>query len=155
YKQALLRGAINRGAAGWQLVPDESATAFWQRYWELAKRLAPDLRMPRPADKPARSGFIRFRPAGLPAGVELLHKVRYGNVDLQFARMGDRVSELENRYAGRLDSDMRVDQAAKSAVVRITVPLVDIGAPFRESEEAVRTGLQAAMKLLGWYRANR
>ena len=153
YKRYLLERAIARGGAGWQLVPNETVTEFWRRYWELAKSLAPDLQMPRPANKPTRSGFILFKPVGLPAGVKLLHKVRYGNVDLQSARMGERLADLENRYGHLLAPDMRIEQAGKSAVVRISVALIDMGAPFDECEPAVREGLRASLELLRWYRS--
>ena len=152
YKSALLTGAINRGGAGWQLIPDEAATDFWYRYWNEAKTIAADLRMPRPSAKPAGSGFIRIKPLGLPRGVQLLHKVRYGNVDLQFAGKGDRVAELEAQYGAQLPSDARIEQAAQSAVVRRTVPLIDMSAPFVECQEAVRSSLKAALELLAWYR---
>ena len=71
-KLALLQRALARGSAGWVMVPDESATEFWRRYWELSRALAPELRMDEPQAKPAISTFIYFRPAGLPKGVKLI-----------------------------------------------------------------------------------
>jgi hypothetical protein len=152
YKRALLTGAISRGGAGWQLVPDVATTMFWEGYWQLTRSLAPQLRMPRPTSKPAGSSFVRFDPEGLPAHVGLFHKIRHGNVDLQFAAMGDRVLDLENRYGDRLGPDMRVEQAAKSAVIRVRARPIDMALPFETSESAVREGLSKAVSLLAWYR---
>jgi len=149
-KVVLLREALEHGR--WTMVPDKAATEFWRLYWERASTIAPDLRMPEPKDRPATSSFIFFRPFGLAPGVSLLHKLPYGNVDLQFARMGDRLVEITQRYGGHLDSDMRVDQATRSGVVRITVPRIDMGAPFVTSKAAVEAGIRAATRLLALYK---
>lgn len=154
YKRALIEGAIGRGGTGWQSIPNEATTAFWQNYWRLATSLAPELKMPRPSEKPEDSTFIRFKPADLAADVDLLHKVRVGKVDIEFAHMGDRVLELEKIYSSRLQPGMRVERASKSAVVRIKVPEIDVSAPFSESESAVREGLRAATGLLTMYRSS-
>ena len=146
----ILREALEHGR--WTMVPDKAATEFWRLYWERASTIAPDLRMPEPKDRPATSSFIFFRPFGLAPGVSLLHKLPYGNVDLQFARMGDRLVEITQRYGGHLDSDMRVDQATRSGVVRITVPRIDMGAPFVTSKAAVEAGIRAATRLLALYK---
>jgi hypothetical protein len=153
YKCALLETAITRGQVGWRLVPNEQTTTFWERYWQLASSIVPNLRMPRPGPKPRKSAFVRFRPLGLPKGVELLHKLRFGYVDLQFSRMSARVLELEGRYGDELQPRMRIESASKSAVVRMDVPVIDIAAPFSTSEPAVRAGLESAAKLWSWYRA--
>lgn len=151
YKLALLDQALERSSKGWTLVPDPNATSFWQRYWRVATEVAPDLNMPAPRPKPATSGFIRFRPAQLPSGVELLHKVPYGNVDLQFSGMASTAGEFARRHAGQLMSGMRIEAAGKSLVVRMSVPPAAVEAPFESSATAVRQALNAAQLLLAWY----
>ena len=86
-KVFLVRQALEHGR--WTMVPDRNATEFWLLYWERASLSAPELRMPEPKDRPATSWFIFFRPFDLAPGVSLLHKLPYGNVDLQFAGTGD------------------------------------------------------------------
>lgn len=98
-KIALLRRALARGSAGWKLVPDETVTEFWRRYWALARTLAPEPGMPRPEVKPAASNFIYFKPAGLANGVSLVHKLPYGNVDIQLAGKAQVVGELSKHTA--------------------------------------------------------
>jgi hypothetical protein len=122
HKCALLRGAIERGRSGYLMVPDPQVTAFWRAYWELAASVAPMLRMPKPPDRPSGSTFIYFRPEALRPGVTLVHKVRDGRVDLQFAGQADRLPELHARWHGRLHPSMQFEQAGNSAAVRIVVP---------------------------------
>lgn len=45
---------------------------------------------------------------------------------------------------------MTVEVAGKSAVIRITVPPIDLRAPFIESEPAVKEGIWAAKLLNVW-----
>jgi len=151
-KLALLRRALDRASAGWKLVPDETVTEFWRRYWELARALAPELQMPKPGVKPANSSFIYFRPSGLPSGVTLVHKLPYGKVDIQLAGRAAAIDEVRTKYGPILQPGMSVEAAGKSVVIRLTVPPIDMHAPFVESEGAVREGIWAAKLLNVWFR---
>lgn len=151
YKLALLDQALKRSASGWTLVPNSAATSFWLAYWRLTCEIAPELRMPTPGVKPATSNFIRYRPASLRAGVELLHKVPYGKVDLQFSGMAAGAADFSRAYAGKLAQGMRIEAAGKSLVVRMVVPRVALEAPFESSASAIREALNAARQLLAWY----
>jgi hypothetical protein len=151
-ERALLRRALDRGAVGWTLVPHEGVTEFWRRYWDLARALAPELQMPKPAIKPATSAFVFFRPAGFPRGIKLIHKVPYAHVDIQFDGMASQITRLTRRYGPHLQHGMALEKASKSAVVRIQVPSIDMTAPFQESEPAVREGIWAAKLLFVWFR---
>lgn len=152
YKLSLLDAAIRRGEGGWKLVPDEHATAFWRAYWETAMKVAPDLQMAQPGKKPATSSFLRFRPIGLPKGVALLHKVPYGNVDLQFAGQAARMDDFVAEHGRELERGMSIEPANKSLVIRIAVPPIAMEAPFVTLRADVRAGLKAATRLLSWYR---
>jgi hypothetical protein len=151
YKLALLRGAIDRGRLGWKVVPDKRVTEFWHDYWRLAEGIAPQLAMPVPKSEiPANSHFVRFRPATLSAGVSLWHG--YGYVDLQFSDMGDKLAEMERLCRAHLLPSMRIERAAKSAVIRVRVDPVDMTtADFASCEGAVRRGIETALALLKWY----
>ncbi len=149
-KIVLLDRAIDRGSSGWVMIPDAAVTGFWHKYWELARNLAPELRMKRPDAKPATSTFIYFHPAGLPKGIHLVHKFSFGIVDLQFAGMAAELKSLREKYGPLLEPAMRFDVAGKSAAVRLTVPPIDVRAPFTESEDAVKEGLEAAQRLSAW-----
>lgn len=153
YKLAILRGAIDRGRLGWKLVPHRGVSDFWRAYWKLCEQIAPQLSMPVPkVEIPADSHFIGFRPAILSAGVSLWHKVAYGHVDLQFAGMGDKLAEMEQLYRSSLQPSMRIEKAAKSAVIRVRVEPIDMTVTaFSSAETSIRQGIQAAMLLLDWY----
>jgi len=153
YKLALLRVAIERGGTGWQLVPDPKVGQFWQEYWTLANRLAPQLSMPPPKSQiPAGSHFIVFKPAALPPNIKLKHKVRYGNVDLEFRDMGSRLAEMDRLYRAALPANAQIDKAGKSAVVRARVEPVDMARQdFASSEATMRRGIETAARLLDWY----
>lgn len=152
YKLKLIDAAIQRGEGGWKLVPDEATTAFWLAYWALAVEVAPDLRMPKPGKKPATSSFLRFRPTGLPKGVSLIHKVPYGNVDLQSAGQAGRIDAFVAQYEPRLERGMSIARANKSLVVRIAVPPVSLESRFAEVRPELLVGLKAAVQLLVWAR---
>lgn len=87
--------------------------------------------MVKPEAKPAASRFIYFRPAGLPKGVQLIHKASYGHVDLQVAGMARALKSLGEKYGGFLEPGMALEVANKSAVFRLRIPRINIRAPFR------------------------
>lgn len=152
HKCTLLARTIERSGSGWTLIPDAPCTAFWLAYWELADRLAPELEMPRPKVKPADSTFVYFRPPGLGKQVAIVHKLTYGNVDLQFAGMGANTAALKTQYSNALEPGMIIDRATKSGVVRIRVPPLNVALPLSESLPAAEQGIRAALQLLRWHR---
>jgi hypothetical protein len=149
FKLAILRRALEKG--GYAAIPNEATTQFWKRYWEIATSMAPELGMSEPGDKPELSGFISFQPKAFPKGVKLIHKVRYGNVDIQFAGKAEDVDALKILYGALPVQKMNIKPAGKSAVVRLEVPRIDMSAPFLDSESAVREAIWAAKLLLVWY----
>ncbi len=155
YKVKLLSKAIDRGRTGWTLVPHSKVKAFWDAYWRLAQSIAAQLAMPKPNDQiPEGSHFVVFRPPALPAGVTLRHKVGYGHIDLVFAGMGERISELDLTFGQRLPAGAQLTRAAKSAAVRCFVEPVDMARDvFATREDAIRQGITAAATLLAWYSA--
>jgi hypothetical protein len=153
YKLSLLKSAIDRGETGWTLIPNNNVTLFWQNYWLVAEKNAKELRMPKPADKPATSSFIYFQPTGLGKNVILIHKVQFGKVDLQFAGMGEQLDAIEKSYNGEIDNDMIITKASKSGVIRIKVPELNLQEPLSEIE--VKVCLDAALRLLRVYKKHK
>lgn len=151
YKEGLLTAAIKRGTHGYRPVIDPPVTNFWHMYWQLAQKNAPELEMKEPASKPARAGFIYFHPTNLPIGVDIVHKLRHGNVDLQFAAMGNRLNELRTLLRHNVDPDMKIVKASKSGSVRLRVPQLNTRLDFAKQEEHARQGLDAAKRLLALY----
>lgn len=149
-KITLLNRAVTRGGSAWKLVPDETATEFWRRYWELCRAIAPELRMAKPDVKPATSSFIFFRPANFTKHAILVHKVPYGNVDIQLAGKAGELAKLNLKFGPLLEPGMTLEAANKSAVIRIAIPPIQMRAPFSDSESAVREGIWAAKLLNVW-----
>ncbi len=151
YLDYMLSKAIEKATHGWQLVEDEPVTRFWRKYWELACQIAPELELPEPAPKPSGSSFVYFQPSGLPAHVILCHKVAYGNVDLQFAGMGKRLSELRQEFGSKLSSEMSILKASKSAVIRVKVPRIDMTEKLDDLEGRITEGIRVAQIVLEWF----
>ena len=156
-KEALLREALRKGSEGWVMIPSHRTTGWWRSYWQLANTVAPELGMPQPGLKPATSNFVQFRPTPLATsrGIDLVHKVPYGRVDLQFKRQWEHVEEFSKRYAETLGEGMQIARAGKSIAVRVGVPRLTFDVALAECEEEVRKALEAAQALLAWYMKHR
>lgn len=151
YKTALLSSAISKAKYGYQPVEDAPVTDFWYAYWRLAVQVAPELEMQEPKSKPSRAGFIYFRPNVLPRGVAVVHKLRHGFLDLQFAGLGQQLSKLRAEFGDRLLPGMTIARAAKSGAIRQKVPAFDTGRDFVDQAENARRCLEQARHLLRWY----
>jgi hypothetical protein len=151
YKVAAMQQAIERGGRGYEPVPDEAVTRFWKCYWDVAQKVAPILRLPKPGVKPSASGFVEFRPLALGSNVSLVHKLPLGRVDLQFSGMAGRLRAIEKKWAQHMSGAMYVEKAGKSAAIRIDVSKIDTRLPFDSANKTVGTALKAAMSLLKMY----
>ena len=151
YKVTLLRSAIEKGTLGYQLIEDAPTSEFWREYWQFARANAAELEMTEPSLKPSGSTFIYFRPPSLPKGVAIVHKLSHGFVDLQLAGMGERLNEVQMLFGSRLDGDMQLKRAAKSAAIRLQVPISNANVRFADQVSDVRIGLDAARRLFVWF----
>jgi hypothetical protein len=152
YKLALLSSAIDKGTLGYQPEEDASVTNFWQEYWLLALERAPKLEMKKPDVKPSGSGFVLFpHPHGFTGGANIVHKLKFGYVDLQLRGMGNQINAVRAALADALDPDMNIEQAAKSAAIRINVPKVRADHGLTDQREQVCTGIDTAERLRQWF----
>ena len=151
YKVYLLESACEKASFGYLAIEDQRVSAFWMSYWHLAIEHAPELEMKQPSPKPARSGFVYFHPPELPKGVDIVHKLPHGNLDLQFRGMGNRLSKIRRAFSAKLERDMQIAGAAKSGVVRIAVHKVNPGRAFEPQQNSALEGLLAASRLLEWH----
>jgi len=152
FKATVLRGAIEKATKGYQAVEDAPVTRFWQRYWERSLTVAPDLEMKRPGGVPASSGFIYFRPGGIPTRTRLVHKMARGFIDIQFGGMAEKLADLRTRFGPSLEPEMRIARAAKSGVIRVDVPKLRPTYDSEEQLENIDVCLRQATKLLAWFR---
>ncbi|MFQ3242044.1 MAG: hypothetical protein ACI9JZ_001735 [Lentimonas sp.] len=161
YKATVLQAAIDKSSLGYQPVEDAVATRFWKDYWELVRAHAPELRMPEPGVKTAGATFIGLKPAGLPIGSDIVHKLTgtkgaaNGFMDLQLPGMGDDALVLDEALQSFLDEGMSVVRASKSAAIRLIVPPVDPNRDAIPQTQAIIKGLSAAKRLLVWIQSNK
>jgi hypothetical protein len=153
YKMQLLDTALTKHRLGYNPETDQPVTTFWNLYWREACRLTPLLQLEDPGPKPAGAGFVWFWSARLPEDLNICHKLPKGSVDLQFPGWGRRLYELSDGIGSNLEPGMEIIRAAKSAAIRLAVPVLHTGRPFDEQVESVRLGLAAAQRLYDW--ANR
>lgn len=151
YKAALLRSAIDKGTLGYQPEEDAPTTDFWCAYWLSACDYAPELELKEPGPKPSGSDYIYFQPPSLPRGVEICHKFRRGYVDLQLSGMGKRLNEVRAILGPHFGPDMQLTQTAKSAAVRLEVPVLTADLPVADQLSEARAGLDAAKRFLVWF----
>lgn len=152
YKIALLSSAIDKGTLGYQPEEDASVTTFWQEYWQLALARAPHLEMKKPDVKPSGSGFVLFsHPRGFSRNANIVHKLKFGYVDLQLRGLGNQLNAARSNFRGVLEDGMSIEQAAKSAAIRIQVPKVRADHGISNQYEQVCAGIDTAERLRVWY----
>lgn len=152
WRAAMLRQAIGGSRKSvYKRVVDEATTRFFHDYWEIASREFPRLRMKRDRDRPAGSTWVQFYPdVGMPKHIGLWHKAaEIFTADLSFRNT--RVEDLHEAIGEFVQTAMSVEQAQKSAVVRIRTPALSVLAGVAAQEADVREGLRAAQRLVEFY----
>ena len=148
YKARLIDEAIEHNRRGYRPVPHEAVTRFWRSYWEFVQNDFPQLNMNRPGEKPTMADWPEFVNPELGPEVKILHKLRFGFVDLQYRNRADQVEELRLANQAILPDDIEIVKANRSAAFRISVPPIDRFKPFADQLEGVRCALEAAVRLL-------
>lgn len=147
YRASVIAQAIEENRRGYVPPTDEQVTKFFRAYWECASREFPELSIGEPRARPAGSNWVGFQPSGLAKGRRIWHKMDIGRVDLQIEGAAASVGRLRAKYASHLASDTTIEEAGKSAAIRIPVPRLDMLAPFEEQIDDARTGMRAAYRL--------
>jgi hypothetical protein len=150
----VLRAGVDAHRRGYVMVPDELASAVWKASWQLSREITPKLNFELPDDKPGRSTWFYFRtPEGFMVQdrkrVCIVLKAERGQADLQFA--GTSAAELESRASHISLAGMSVAAAAKSASIRIRVPVVNFTAAPAGQTEGIRAGLEGCELLRRFY----
>lgn len=152
YKVSMLRSALDKATLGYQPIVDDATTDFFSAYWDIATSMHPELGMRRSRkERPSGSGRVYFKTPALTAmQCDIAHKTGRGIVDLHLRGRGDRLAVVESALGPLLESGMTVESAAKSAAIRIKVPVLDRVHPAGQQEDAIRQGLAAAKRLAEW-----
>lgn len=150
FKSDMLTDAIEQKRRGYTPETDEDVSALHQYYWELSHDRYPELGMDRPDGVPAGNLWVRFSPHSLPKGVNLIHKMGRGDVDLQFSGASENMDSFTDQYEALLKEDMEIIPTGKSLSVRVEVPSLSDGADPEDQHEQIETGIEAAHRLLTW-----
>jgi hypothetical protein len=156
YKVSMLRSALDKATLGYQPVLDDAVTDFFSDYWDIATSVHPELGMRRTRkERPGGSGRVYFKTLGLSAiNCDIAHKTPRGIVDLHLRGRGDRLAMVESSLQGVLEPGMSIQSAAKSAAVRLIVPVLDRQSPAAQQADAIKSGLYAAKRLAVWAESN-
>lgn len=147
FREQIIRQAIEQNRRGYTARHDERVTAFWRGYWARADEAFPELGMQEPLSKPAGSDWINLRPATLPNGFTILHKLSVGSVDLQTPWAATDIEVISESCGRFLHSDMSVQQTTKSCSIRIDVPSLDRFKDFEGQSNEALMGMKAAYRL--------
>ncbi len=102
--------------------------------------------------KPSGSGFVSFHhPQEFPRGVDIVHKLKFGYVDLQLRGMGNQLNAVRGIFGTALDNDMTIEQAAKSAAIRINVPKIRADQGMSQQRDNACIGIDTAERLREWF----
>jgi hypothetical protein len=151
YKRAVLVQAIASCQANYVRVADAGVTAFWYDYWHLVTARIPELELPEPGDRPARSSWIRFKPASFPHGVIIVHQLGREGVALEFAGLATHLALFMREFGDTLDPDMTLVPATKTLAIRVNVPLVDRKRSVEAQRAQIEQGQDAASRLYSWF----
>lgn len=151
FKLMMIWKALGRQKDRYKPVQDDDMMAFWDGYLNLHRQKCPELIITN-ADgiKGGASHWVNYRSPI--KNTILRHKGPQGMIDLEFKRMADQRHVLDNMLAevgrnGTDVSDVKVESASKSGVLRIYVPTLDFLGSYMRQEEQVIECLDAVKKL--------
>ena len=162
YRAAFIRTAAERRVNLWVRVQDNATDAFREAIYQLAVNEYPMLEMKRqPGTK--NNNYFTIRPADFrmaarntrieikgPAGTA---KKTSCYVDLMF---GNTISDqFESSVGTRMPSGMTVLQTGASTAIRIETPVFDIQDGIEVALPRARLAMEAAKRLIEFYRNNR
>lgn len=159
YKSMFVEYAIEKKRRGYSPVFDEHVTNFQHKYYNLSSEMFPDLGMRKPKEKiPSGSGFIYFSPKGIRKNISLVHKFitkgEYNFIDIQFNQQIEYMEAFERKYKNKLDSDLSIERANKSFVVRKRIDKINIHESFANQKNQLINSLEELNKLYMWLKIN-
>lgn len=139
---------------GYVMTPDVAVSGIWLACWKMSLESAPKLNFSEPSLKPGLSHWFYFRGAEGLSDLDwrravVVYKAERGQVDLQFG--GTSVTQLSQRSRGILQPSMKLVPAAKSASIRIIVPIVDFSRPPEDQRQEIIEGLAACEVLRSFF----
>jgi hypothetical protein len=150
YKSDIIKISLEKSIKN-PLIRNDIITNFWNQYYKLIIKMAPELQMKKPGDKGSKSFWAYLKPAGLPINSSIVNKLEKGHIDLEIK---NKASEIRYLRQIKLDKGMYWTTAGKSASIRITVPVIDIKKDFSEQYDKIIEGINASKSLLEFINKN-
>ncbi len=147
FKVAMINAAIEQSRRGYRPVADPVVTAFYRAFHAFVEEEFAELKMKKPGDVPAKSGWIHYRPQGLDKRFTLRHKLQFGRVDLEMPGCGQLLDKIASDNQTLIGADIQVIQVGKAAALSIPVPEIDKTEDLDGQIESARQGAKAAIRL--------
>jgi hypothetical protein len=153
-----LKAGVEALRRGYVMTPDTAVSGMWLACWKISLQVAPKLNFNEPSLKPGLSTWFYFRGAEGLSDLDwrravVVYKAERGQADLQLG--GTSAAQLSRRSQGILQPSMKVVPAAKSASIRIIVPIVDFSRAPEDQHQAIVEGLAACEVLRSFFVAHR
>ena len=150
FKLAQLNQAIEKQKSGYQVVKNELATDFWNKYVEYKNQNFPNLNLIVNNDiKPANGIWTYFRTVN--KYMLIYHKSDKGYVDLTLNGKADKQETIKsiliNIVGNYYEQGYEVVKTGKSCAIRIKVPVVIFSEPFETQKEFIAQAFSAVEKL--------
>lgn len=142
-------GGVFNLPAGYREAEDTTIGKFWAECLSFAKQNFPELGMVRPTGSAEEAAWVEFAPDEFPREVKIIHKMPQGFMDLSFAMTP--LAMIQQPYQPYIDNDMTFKENGKTAVIRITVPLIDPQEGFDKQKDLIGFSMQKAQKLYQLY----
>ncbi len=135
FKISQMNQAINKRKSGYQVVVDEAVTDFWARYAEHQKTHYPELILLYKGEvKGSSAAWPRFNT--VIDGLYMYHKTESGYIDMTLDRCANKLVEVEDLLSHTIEDYLKegfvVRRTGKAAVIRLTVPKMDVHQAFVE-----------------------
>lgn len=159
YKAELLSVAIEYGVYQPEFLP--LVTKNWLFFHRLMQEMAPEIQLPELSNRHTGGWKQLTRTRTLPGELYIMYKPNRGFVDLTFPNKGPQASasefhQFKAHFSPLLTAKMSIEEAYKSAVIRIKVTPTEIERQeFQNQELAIRETIEATKKLNQWVTEHR
>jgi hypothetical protein len=121
FKAKMIFIAVQKEQSSYVTIKHDGVTQFWNDYYDYVNNNHPNLSLKKILrDKGAKAEWVSFN-THLDK-TQIYHKLRKGFIDFQMDGKGDHIEFLNKSLVGRLDNNMMIVKAGKSACIRIKVP---------------------------------
>ena len=143
---AIIDKALDEQRQGYNPVEHVAVTEFWQEYYAFKRKYYPHLLLNEVSGpRGENASWPDFKTNG--RKLRVVHKSDRGFIDLQLPNLGKQTKEVRRLLADHLDNDMTVENANRSAAIRISVTPIDFKKPFSDYDVEMHQCLQAIDRL--------